>query len=122
MSSFIKDSIKFILGHYEEYNNLLPNVELLELIEKEYTKIGCFYSFVEPKNNGDSIILSDGFFACNEEKDLLVDLILYIENDKIECLEVMNVLGNFPVKDPTVYKFKKASVNIIDDFENNYDS
>lgn len=119
ITPFIKDSIRFVIEHYEKFKHLKSDIESLVIVEKEHTTVGCFYSFTQPESNTkSSVILTDGFYAYNEEKDLLIDLIVYIEDNKISCLEVMNVLGDFPQKDPTIYKLKKVSVNIINDFEN----
>lgn len=120
LTPFIIDSIKFVLESYDSSSELVSQIQYLELIEKEHTTVGCYYSFAiksEDKlsfDTEDNSILGDGCTVYTDEIGLEASLLVWIENGKIDCLEILSNTCDFPSIDPRNYHFKNTPVNYID--------
>ena len=120
LTSFVTDSIRFVLKSYDFPDELESQIPYLTLIEKEHTTIGCCYSFdlsTESKSlisPNDNSILTGGCMVYVDSIGMEADLTIWVKNGKIDCLEVLSHTCNFPKKDPEKYYFKNTPVNYID--------
>lgn len=119
-SSFVKDSISFVLESYELVQDFQYQIQHLKVVEIEHTGIGCLYSFsikegtLKSRNIEDNSILSDGCTVYVNDVGLEASLTVWIEKGIIDCLEILCHTGNYPINDPQTYYFKLNPVNYID--------
>lgn len=120
LTPFVRDSIRFVLESYDSNADLVSQIQFLEIIKKEHTTRGCFYSFHANTakkllfDTEDNSIYSDGCTVCVDDIGLEASLTVWMEEGKIKCLEVLAHTGDFPSVDPEKYSFKTNSVNYID--------
>jgi hypothetical protein len=119
-SSFVIDSICFVLEAYGFPDQFMAQVSSLTIIEKDHRTVGCDYSFnlntdykliIDPNDNS---ILSDGCTVYVDSIGLEADLTVWFRNGKIDYLEVSSHTCAFPENDPENYYFKLNPVNYID--------
>lgn len=117
---FVIDSIRFVLESFGFLEDLESQISSLSIVDKEHTKIGCYYSFDLNSNDksiidpNDNSILCAGCNVYVDSIGLVADLTVWLREGKIDCLEVLSHTCDFPVNDPEKYYFKNIPVNYID--------
>jgi len=120
LTEFHKAALTFMLSHPDD-KELNRQIPYLSLADVEHTGVGCFYRYqvsqlvpLEIKSEQDFII-DGGMALYAKELPDGASMILYVEKGIIDCLEVLAIDSQYPITEPTNYRFENRSFNLIVD-------
>ncbi|MBB3696684.1 hypothetical protein KMW28_23390 [Flammeovirga yaeyamensis] len=121
-SKLYNDILISSLKENDEFNDLFSKqIPFLNEGTTEHTGVGLFISFDSDKEidqfrlTGKQLEIRfkdyshsfDGLFIKNSELNILAGTTIHIENGIIECIEILNYLGDYPEHDFKVYELLK---------------
>ncbi len=126
-SQLILDIFDLIFEDFEYEGKLRNQIKFLKESETEHTGVGLFVSFegengiedyriptekAENKDiNGKAIERINGVELKNSELKILADVNVHITDGIIDCVEIWNMIDDYPITEPTKYELKQVWVD-----------
>ena len=126
-SQLLLDIFDLIFDDFEYEEKLRKQIQFLKESETEHTGVGLFINFETEKGienykiptekaenrdvNGKAIERINGVELRNSELKILADVTVHITDGIIDCVEIWNMIDDYPTIEPSKYELEQVWVD-----------